>query len=160
MTNNTDIDKKDVEVPELGNLSVPGEFDLEKAKGAKYDSLDEFVEAHKSVSFWTKIKHTWQGKTDVGRIIGTGLDIAELFAPKWAVKTRTVIQSKTTTDMNIIKKALSIQGAKDFLKWKDEDGNFSWEQVGVSLLQIGIVVLLAWLDSQFGLGLIKMLTGS
>src|SRR5699024_4067291 len=50
------------------------------------------------VTFWDKLKLTWQGKTKVGRIAGTALDISEFFAPSWAVKTRDLIQSKTNID--------------------------------------------------------------
>jgi len=132
---------------------------LEIIKG-KYDSLEELIQAHKDVSFWDKLKLTVQGKTDVGRVTGTVLNIAELFAPSWAVKARDVIQSQTKPkDMNILKRAFSLQGVKHFFKFRDEDGKFSWEQVGVSLLQVGVLVLLAWLDSQFGLGLLKMIMG-
>ena len=67
---------------------------LEIIKG-KYDSLEELIQAHKDVSFWDKLKLTVQGKTDVGRVTGTVLNIAELFAPSWAVKARDVIQSQT-----------------------------------------------------------------
>lgn len=73
---------------------------LEIATGAKYDSLEELIQARSKVSFWDKLKLTWQGKTQVGRIAGTVLDVAELIAPSWAVKTRDLLQSKTNKEEN------------------------------------------------------------
>jgi len=73
----------------------------------KYDSIEELLEAYRDVTFLDKIKLTLQGKTDVGRIAGTALDIAGLIAPEWAVRVRHRIQSKIKPKkMNWIKNRL------------------------------------------------------
>jgi len=79
---------------------------LEMVKG-KYDSLEEYRKAHRDVSFWDKLKLTVQGKTDVGRFVGTALDLAEIVAPNWAVQVRHRIQSQIKPKkMNWIKSRL------------------------------------------------------
>ena len=158
---NKDIERiRRLERPTLGGLSnYTVDKDFKKAEISDKDQKI-YNEIH-SKSSWQKIKDTfkktWNGNNNVGKYLGLGLDIGESFAPKWISEIRDIFQSKNN-DMNLLRKAFSIQGLKEFLKVKDEDGNFSWEQVGVSLLQIAVFVLLAWLDSQFGLGLISALT--
>lgn len=66
---------------------------IQKATGAEYESLEELREARSKLSLWKKLKLTWQGRTRVGRIAGTVLDLAEIAAPGWAIKTRDLIQS-------------------------------------------------------------------
>lgn len=161
------MNQKDVEMPSLGDLS-DSEINPEDLRKVELDK--ETIQAYeeifeKDTTFWQRLGRFIKAENKAGQKAKIIKDGILAFAP-WGKQVSTGTELLTEIikddqkDMNIIKKALSIQGAKDFLKWKDEDGNFSWEQVGVSLLQIGILVLLAWLDSQFGLGLIKMLTGS
>lgn len=68
------------------------------ASGAKYESLRQFLEARERLSFWDKLKLTWKGKTRVGRVAGTVLDIAEIILPAWAGRMRDHLQSKQTED--------------------------------------------------------------
>jgi hypothetical protein len=139
------------ESQELSNFEVPEDFNKDK-------SLTDIATLSKWEKLKRKAKRTWHGKNKVGKYLGLGLDVGEQFAPKWISSIRDIFQSKNNSDMNLVRKAFSIQGIKEFLKVKDEDGNFSWEQVGISLLQVAVFVLLAWLDSQYGLGLIDTLT--
>lgn len=55
------------------------------------------------------------------------------------------------TGKPMIKKAFSLQGLKDFLKFRDENGNFSWEQLGISLLQIAVTAGVVWGLDQLGI---------
>lgn len=67
------------------------------------------------LSFGQKLRMTWRGQNDFGRIGGTVLDIAESFLPKYVSQTRNLLQ-KTTNTMDKPKlKSKSIQGVVGLL---------------------------------------------
>lgn len=92
-----------------------------------------------------RLRMTWHGQNDVGRSIGVVLDIAETFAPRWAVKTRTLIQHE---EKPMLQKVLSI---KNFINLKDENGNFSWSELGASMLQIVLAGAIVWGAGELGI---------
>jgi len=107
-------------------------------------------------SFFKKLTKTATktalGQNTVGRILGIGLDVTSLFIPQVESTRRKVKDTfnlnqqkfKYKGNMNILKKAFSLKGIKEFFKYRDENGNFSWEQVGVSLLQIAVFIAVAY----------------
>lgn len=135
----------------LGNMDEYEPGDLQKASGAKYETLEELREARQKVNFWTKLKLTWQGKTKVGKITGTALDIAELFAPSWAVKTRDVIQTRTKPNnmKSILKRTFTTDGGS-FFRVRNEDGEIDLEAAGASLLRGALIVGVLYLAKVLG----------
>jgi len=118
---------------------------LEMVKG-KYDSLEEYRKAHRDVSFWDKIKLTVQGKTDVGRIAGTALDLAEIVAPNWAVQVRHRIQSqikpKKMKLLKELKRRLSQPAGKAVLTVLVAIAGFFGAHVGVAELSANLSAIL------------------
>lgn len=156
--------KKDVEIPELGDLSDIEDVELEKV-GLDKETIAEYEKIfEKDTTFWQRLGRFIKAENKAGRQAKIVKDAILAFTPfgkkiSTGTELLTQIITKEQQDMNIIKKAFSIQGIKDFFKFKDENGKFSWEQVGISLLQIAVFVLLAWLDSKFGLDIISTLAG-
>lgn len=150
MPDNDDIQVDD---PELGDWSVGDDFNsdqiIKRASGAEYEDWEQMREARQQVSFWTKLKLTWHGKTKVGRIGGTFLDVAELFAPTWAVKTRDIIQSQTTP--NNMSFADKLKKVRNWISWNDKQGNFSFKELGKSILKIAIPAGIVYGLQHFGL---------
>jgi len=108
MSEKEELERKELEMPTLGDgLENVEPSELEKAKGASYDSLDEYLEKKYQKPNWTKLKETasniWNGENKVGKYLGFGLTFGESFAPKWVSQIRDILQSKTQTTMSLSK---------------------------------------------------------
>lgn len=79
-----------------------------------------------------------KGKNKAGKKIGYGLDLVGVFVPvvdkfRDAAKGLLGLNKSQTKSKPMLSKILSV---KNFINMKDEQGNFSWQELGASLLQI------------------------
>lgn len=72
-------------------------------EGRPSDFVDE-------LSFGQKLRMTWRGQNEFGRIFGMALDVAETFLPGYAGKVRTILQKTTNTMDKPFFKSKSIWG--------------------------------------------------
>lgn len=156
-----ELERKRVEMPTIGdNLENVGAGDLKRAEISAEDrkKYEEIFDKSRWQKFKKQIKRTWQGKNDTGKIIGFGLDIGELFVPQYVARLRDQLQSKQG-NKTMLKKILSI---KNFINLKDENGNFSWQELGASLLQIVLAGAIVWGAMELGIWdqLIKLLSNN
>lgn len=120
-----------------------------KKANDKGDEVEDYLGDGAEKSFKVWLKRTVKGENTPGQIIGGALDIAGFILPDKGIINR--IRSRFQSQSNgkpMLKKVLSI---RNFINLKDEQGNFSWSELGASLLQIAIAGAIVYGAVQLGI---------
>lgn len=129
------IDDLDLDIGEVPELS-------DKQK-------EQFKNRYGKRSIWDRFKRTFRGKNDFGKYFGLGLDVGESFLPHWVSRIRDIFQRKTNTKrMNFSDK---LKKVRNWISWHDKNGEFSFKELGLSLLKIAVPSAVVYVLSHYGI---------
>lgn len=146
-----DLPYADAEVGDKGNLEDLDNIDI---KAPEKDIVDIATPKDKPLKrIFRSLKKVAKGENSVGKKIGHGLDIVGVFVPgvdkiRGSVKGILGMDKSKQTDKPMLSKILSI---KNFINLKDEDENFSLQELGASLLQIVLAGAVVWAAMELGI---------
>lgn len=137
-----------------------------KDKGVDLDkeTLERFEKANNpDIPFRQRFREFLRAENDLGkaaRLVKHGLILLTPFGK--SVKTVTefgeqiLLPESQQTEKPMLAKVLSI---KNFINLRDENGNFSWSELGASVLQLVIAGALVWGAQELGIwkGLMNLL---
>lgn len=122
-----------------------------------YEKVEAEFEAaaDKKKSFWTRIRRFATGRSKLGSTVGSVIDTVTFFVP-YGRQINTgrdllvsVIKKKEERKQKpMLKKVLSL---KNFVNVKDEQGNLSIEEIGASVIQLGIAFGVVWGAVELGI---------
>lgn len=142
-------------VPKLSDAQIEerviGDPQFRKIKNTK--DFEKVVESFqyamdKKNPFWKRARAFLTGQNLLGQGVGAVVDIATMFLPfgqtinngREAVRA-VLSRNQKQTNRPMLKKILSI---RNFVNVRDENGNFSWAELGASVLQLALAAGIVW----------------
>lgn len=132
---------------DFGNIEVDPKdlqkIDLDEETIAQYQKVFQ-----KNTGFWERFGNFLTAENKAGRYAKAIKDFALIFVPYGRTISTATQMAKEIIDDNDMKQsnnfADKIKKVRNWFSYNDKDGNFSFKELGISLLKIGIPTAIAY----------------